>query len=333
MADVLRIAEPEDVPGVLSTLMEVALDGAVQALRARADAELDVPPEWRFAVIAMGRLGGAEIGYFSDADVMFVYDAADGQDDETRAQVASLARRLALGLTQELGSADKELAIEVDADLRPEGKAGPLVRSLDSYRSYYAKWSEPWEAQALLRARFVAGDASLGAEYIALVDPLRYPEAMPLSSVRQVRRLKARMEDERLPKAADPRRHLKLGRGGLSDVEWTAQLLQLQHAHDQPALRTTSTLAVLGAAPELGLMTQADADTLRAAWILATRVRSAAMLWRGRTAESLPTDRTDLEAVARLLGYPEDSAAELETDYLRLGRQARRVHERVFYDE
>ena len=122
----------------------------------------------------------------------------------------------------------------VDADLRPEGKSGPMVRSLESYAEYYRRWSLVWEAQALLRARPMAGDDELAADFVALIDPIRYPESLSEQDVREVRRVKARVEAERLPRGADPARHLKLGRGGLSDVEWLAQLLQLQHAGTAP---------------------------------------------------------------------------------------------------
>ena len=123
-----------------------------------------------------------------------------------------------------------ERVLQMDADLRPEGKNGAMVRSLDSFAEYYRRWSLIWEAQALLRARPMAGDDALAHDFLALIDPIRYPENISEHDVREVRRVKARVEAERLPRGADPARHLKLGRGGLSDVEWLVQLLQLQHA-------------------------------------------------------------------------------------------------------
>jgi glutamate-ammonia-ligase adenylyltransferase len=139
------------------------------------------------------------------------------------------------------------------------------------------------------------------------------------------------VEAERLPRGADPHRHLKLGRGGLSDVEWTVQLLQLRHAGDVAALRTPSTLAALDAAADAGLVGGADAEVLAAAWTLASRVRNAVVLSRGRPADSLPTAVHELDGVARLVGYPPGSAAVLDEDYQRLTRRARNVVERLFY--
>jgi glutamate-ammonia-ligase adenylyltransferase len=160
---------------------------------------------------------------------------------------------------------------------------------------------------------------------------VRYPASIAEQAVREVKRIKARVENERLPQNADPARHLKLGRGSLSDVEWFVQLIQLQHAAAVPALRTTSTLDALQAAVEAGLVAADDAETLRAAWIFASRARSALTLWLDRTTDVLPVERTQLEGVARLMGYPPGSAAQLEQDYLQLTRRSRAIFDRDFY--
>ena len=197
--------------------------------------------------MAMGRFGGHEMGYASDADVMFVHDPLPGADEESATRAA---HAVAEELRALLGRPGPDPALPIDADLRPEGRQGPLVRTLASYLAYYRRWSLPWEAQALLRAEPVAGDAELGGAFIAIADEFRYPDGgMTEAAIREIRRIKARMEAERMPRGADPALHLKLGPGGLADVEWVVQLLQLQHAHAIPALRTTRTLARPGAAP------------------------------------------------------------------------------------
>ena len=278
-----------------------------------------------FGVIAMGRFGGAELGFGSDADVMYVFRAGtlDGEaaNDRARYIVRELNR-----LTE-----DARLPIDLDIGLRPEGSNGPVVRSLDSYQAYYRRWSLTWEAQALLRGRGVAGDTALLRDFTALADDVRYPPSISEQAVREVRRIKARVENERLPQAADPNRHLKLGRGSLSDVEWLVQLLQLQHAAAIPALRTTSTLSALGEAVGAGLIPAADALVLRNAWVFASRVRSAITLWTNRTSNVLPTDRAALEGIARVMEYPPGSGNQLEEDYLAVTRRARAVFERLFY--
>ena len=278
-----------------------------------------------FGIVAMGRYGGEELGFGSDADVMYVYRPAGVEPEEAQSRAEHIVAEL-LRYTEDL-----RMPLDLDIGLRPEGKNGAVVRSLDSYRAYYARWSLTWEAQALLRARGAVGDVDLLADFEALADEVRYPSRIPDADVREVRRIKARVESERLPQAADPARHLKLGRGSLSDVEWFVQLIQLQHAAEVPGLRTTSTLEALAVATREGYVSEPEAAKLRAAWIFASRARSAMTLWSARTADVLPTDRQQLEGVARLMEYPPGSASRLEEDYLRVTRLARAVFEKRFY--
>ncbi|MGW7355753.1 bifunctional [glutamine synthetase] adenylyltransferase/[glutamine synthetase]-adenylyl-L-tyrosine phosphorylase [Streptomyces sp. NPDC054802] len=284
----------------------------------------------RFAVIGVGRFGGYELGYGSDADVLFVHEPREGVDEQEAARAANSVVAEMRRLLQ-LPTADPPLLI--DADLRPEGRNGPLVRTLASYEAYYRRWSLTWESQALLRARPMAGDAELGAAFVELADPLRYPrQGLGDDAVRDIRRLKARMESERMPRGADPTLHTKLGRGGLSDVEWTVQLLQMRHGAAEPALRTTRTREALAAARAADLLTEDDARTLDEAWVLATRVRNGVMLVRGRAGDTFPADARELAAVGRYLGYGPGHVGDMLDDYRRVTRRARGVMEAVFYD-
>jgi glutamate-ammonia-ligase adenylyltransferase len=329
VAELLGVAEVDDTGVALSSLAAATITGGVEIATRAVEAERDAPLPTRFLVVAMGRFGGGELGFGSDADVMFVHDPLPGAD-EREAHQAALAVAGELRRLLMLPSTDPPL--EIDADLRPEGRNGPLVRTLASYASYYQRWSAGWEAQALLRADPVAGDPELGERFRALVDPMRYPEGgIDEAAVREIRRLKARMEAERLPRGADPGLHTKLGRGGLSDVEWVAQLLQLQHGHAVPGLRTTRTLPALSAAVDAGLLDDEDAAHLVEAWRIATRVRDAVMLVRGKAGDMVPTDTRDLAAVAQVLGYPPGESGALLDDYRRVTRRARGVVERVFY--
>jgi glutamate-ammonia-ligase adenylyltransferase len=197
-----------------------------------------------------GSLGGAEIGYSSDADVLFVCEPMAGAADQDAVRHATA---IAEEVRRRLAAPSPDPALSVDADLRPEGRQGALVRTLNSYRSYYGRWSESWEAQALLRARPVAGDADLGRRFVEMIDPIRYPaDGIDDAVITDIRRIKARVDAERLPRGADRGTHTKLGLGGLADVEWTVQLLQMRHAGDVPELRTTSTLEGLREAGQAG---------------------------------------------------------------------------------
>ncbi|MFD6890493.1 bifunctional [glutamine synthetase] adenylyltransferase/[glutamine synthetase]-adenylyl-L-tyrosine phosphorylase [Streptomyces sp. NPDC059957] len=299
------------------------------ALRAAVQAHWGDTLPTRFAIIGVGRFGGHELGYGSDADVLFVHEPREGVDEQEAAKAAqhvvSEMRRLL-----QLPTADPPLLI--DADLRPEGRSGPLVRTLPSYAAYYRRWSLTWESQALLRAEPVAGDLELGQRFIDLIDPLRYPmEGLGEDAVREIRRLKARMESERMPRGADPTLHTKLGRGGLSDVEWTVQLIQMRHAWAEPGLRTTRTREALAAAHAAGLIPTEEAQILDEAWVLATRVRNAVMLVRGRAGDTFPSETRELAAVGRYLGYAEGTVGDMLEDYRRITRRARGVVDELFY--
>ncbi len=261
--DLLGLTDVADVGAGLSRLtdatLEATLDVAGRAVRRQR--ELDAAPT-RLAIVAMGRYGGFELSYGSDADVLFVHDPEPDADPQV---ASSYAQAVANEVRRLLALPGPDPALEVDADLRPEGKQGPLVRTLDSYAAYYAKWSKVWEAQALLRADAIVGDRDLRRRFEELIDPLRYPpEGIGADDVFEVRRIKARVDEERLPRGADPHTHLKLGRGGLADIEWTVQLLQMRYAGPVPALRTSRTLEALAAARDADLIDEDDASVLAA---------------------------------------------------------------------
>ncbi|MER6914229.1 bifunctional [glutamine synthetase] adenylyltransferase/[glutamine synthetase]-adenylyl-L-tyrosine phosphorylase [Streptomyces sp. NPDC000594] len=317
----------DQVGQALTDLNAATLAGALRA--ATRERWGDDPPT-RFAVIGMGRFGGHELNYGSDADVLFVHEPREGVDEQEAARAANTVVSEMRRLLQ-LPTADPPLLI--DADLRPEGKNGPMVRTLSSYEAYYRRWSLVWESQALLRAEPMAGDPGLGARFIELIDPLRYPmEGLGDGAVREIRRLKARMESERMPRGADPTLHTKLGRGGLSDVEWTVQLIQMRHGWAEPGLRTTRTRVALSAARAAGLIPTEEAEILDDAWVLASRVRNAVMLVRGRAGDTFPSDGRELAAVGRYLGYEPGHVGDMLDDYRRTTRRARAVMETLFYD-
>jgi glutamate-ammonia-ligase adenylyltransferase len=345
-ARVLGLTGLVETEAALTAITTASLEAVLAATIAKIEIEQRGPLPTRFAVIAMGRYGGHEVGFGSDADVIFVHDPLPGLDADGDRRASEAAQAVGTELRRLLQIPAPDPPLLVDADLRPEGRQGPLVRSLAACRAYYERRAAPWEWQALLRAEFAVGDASLGAEFIAVADRHRYPAGgLSEQAVREIRRIKARMESERIPRGADRALHVKLGPGGLSDVEWTVQLLQLGHAHAIAGLRTTRTLQALDAAVAAGLIEAEDAAALRAAWEFAARIRNAIMLVRGRPGDTLPAKHDELTAVARLLGYKPvisgngpgswtdtlDPAQALEQDYRRTARRARSVMDRLFY--
>jgi glutamate-ammonia-ligase adenylyltransferase len=313
--DVLGFASIEATERELAALADACIEAAVHA----------VHPPLPFAVIGMGRFGGAELSYASDLDVLFVYDGEDADDFRAAEQVATQ-------LMDEIGGITPEgQTFRIDANLRPEGKKGALARSLSAYRAYYERWAQTWEFQALLKARPVAGDAAVSERFAALIEPFVYRDPFTEDAVREVRRMKARIERERIPPNEDPSFHLKLGRGSLSDVEFTVQLLQLQHGARHPEIRSTSTIDALHRLRDAGLLEAADADALEEAYRFCERARNARYLLTGKPGDALPTDGREATRLGRLLGYEHRPQASLRDDYRRVTRRARKVVERVFY--
>jgi glutamate-ammonia-ligase adenylyltransferase len=313
--DLLGFASLADVERDMSNLADATVEAALRSLE----------PDLRFAVIGLGRLGGRELSYASDLDLLFVYEGTATADFASGERVAE---RLvaAIGATTTEGS-----AFRVDARLRPEGKQGALARSLDGYRAYYERWGQTWEFQALTRARSVAGDAELGAAFVDLANGYSYRDPFPVEWRREIRRTKARIERERVPAGEDSRFHLKLGRGSLSDVEFTVQLLQLEHGGTDVSVRDPSTLRALETLAARGHIARDDAEQLAAAYVLCERARNARYLLTGMPSDALPVDGDESVKLGRMLGYAEDPSRTLREEYRRESRRARAVVERVFY--
>ncbi len=330
-ADVLGMLDVPQVCRALSSVWSAVLNAALAAVIRASEVESAEPAPATFAVIGMGRLGGGELGYGSDADVLFVCEPREGAD-ETRA--VKWANTIGDRVRSLLGAPSTDPPLEVDIGLRPEGRSGPLVRTLASYEAYYAQWAQAWEVQALLRAHAVAGDADLGLRFLHMIDKTRYPAGgVSEQAVLEIRRIKARVDSERLPRGADPSTHTKLGRGGLADIEWTVQLIQLRHAHDVPSLHNTSTLETLDAIGAAELLSETDVELLRDAWLTATQARNALVLVRGKPSDQLPGPGKVLGAVAQVAGWPGGDANEFLDNYLRVTRRAKAVVQRVFGGE
>lgn len=334
-ADLLGLMEVRQVCLELTIIWDAVLQAALLA-EIRTDlAERGVSAEpARIAIIGMGRLGGGELGYGSDADVMAVAEPVEGANEE---EALAWASRMIEQMRARLSKPSGDPPLEVDLGLRPEGRSGPVVRTIASYERYYTEWGEVWEYQALLRATVIAGDEEVGERFLHMADAFRYPDGgTPPSAVREIRRIKARVDDERLPRNADRSVHTKLGRGALADVEWTVQLLTMMHAHKHPQLHTTSTLEALDYLAELDdpdVLPAAQARTLRTAWLTATRARNALVLVSGKRTDQLPAPGPHLAQVAGSAGYDPDDQQQFLEDYLRITRRAHRVVEEVFWGE
>lgn len=303
--DVFGHAPIAQVGGDLTRIAQATLEGALRSL----------DPQVPFAVVAFGRLGGAELGYASDLDLAFVHDGDDGQE----------AERVASGLLRFIGGdTPAERIWAVDADLRPEGRSGALTRSLDAWDRYLERWVSMWERQAYLRVRPVAGEAALGGRLVERIHAAVWARPLTPADEREVRRMKVRIERERIAPGEDPDFHLKLGRGSLSDIEFTVQLLQLRHR-----ISEASTVGALEGLVEAGHLPAEEAEVLEEAYRFCEGTRNRSYLVVG-PGDSLPTRPELITPLARSLG---GSVPELREEYLRVTRRARRVVERRFYDQ
>jgi glutamate-ammonia-ligase adenylyltransferase len=317
-ADLLGLLDDQAVGLALSDLTDAVLEAALHI------ASRDVPEPPPIAVIAMGRLGGRETGFGSDADVVFVHAAEDDAGRKAANRIVESVRTL-------LAAPTADPPLQIDLDLRPEGKGGPITPSFAAYQRYYADRARLWERQALLRARPVAGDPELCESWTAFADRVRY-RAGGLGEAERIefRRVKARVDSERLPRGADPNGHTKLGRGGLVDIEWTAQLLQLEHGEDA-TLHTTRTVPALEAAAAAGYLSRDDLAALREAWEFVSRVRNDMTLARGVPRDDLPRSGPELAALAQTLGFGEDTERFLN-HYRKLTRRAHDAAQRIVYE-
>src|SRR6266498_808546 len=285
----------------------------------------------RLAVLGMGKLGGAELNYMSDIDVLVCHEPLAGTSAERAGRLAAAVVRELVG---GLGAVTPEgTGFRVDLGLRPEGRNGPLSRTLSSYLAYWDRWAEPWERQAMIRLRPVAGDPELAERFCAEAARRVYPERLDPATVAAIRRMKARVESERLPAGADPRLHLKLGPGGLADIEWTVQLLQLRLGGRNRQVRLPGTLPALDALVQAGGLEAGEAAWLGDAYRLCLRLRNVGYLVAGRRVDSLPTDPGALERLAEAMGEPAPGRQRLLEAYRRATRRARRVVMARFWED
>ena len=314
----------DDVAAELADLAAGTLDAALAIARQRVGESAATA---RLAVVAMGKCGGHELNYVSDVDVIFVAEAVPGADEPAALRAAS---QLASHLVQICGDHTGEGTIwPVDTALRPEGKSGPLVRTLASHRGYYERWAKTWEFQALLKARAVAGDLALGQELVDLVAPMVWSVAERDGFVGDVQAMRRRVLDH-IP-AREAERQLKLGSGGLRDVEFAVQLLQLVHGRADERLRQGATLSALAELIRGGYVGREDGEAMHAAYAYLRTLEHRIQLYQLRRTHVVPDDEDDLRRLGRSMGYLKDPVESLNRDWTHHRREVRRLHEKLFY--
>ncbi len=314
----------DNVAAELSDLAAGALEAGLAIARARLGREAETT---RLSVIAMGKCGGHELNYVSDVDVIFVYEPAEGADQSRALRAAT---QLAIHLIQVCSDNTSEGTLwPVDAGLRPEGKAGPLVRTVQSHLSYYERWAKTWEFQALLKARPVAGDLALGRDYIDTLAPLVWSAAERDDFVEDVQAMRRRVLDH-IP-SDDAERQLKLGSGGLRDVEFAVQLLQLVHGRADESVRAPTTLSALAELTTGGYVGRRDGEALHRAYVFLRSLEHRIQLYRLQRTHVVPEDEADLRRLGRSMGHIKDPVDGLAKEWKHHRREVRRLHEKLFY--
>ena len=327
-ADDLTSGSPEDImPSVgarIADLVDATLDAGLALARRDVDPEGTVP----FAIIAMGKTGARELNYISDVDVIYVAEA--GEDGDERSALEKATRLASATASACSGPGTQAPLWTVDANLRPEGRNGVLVRTIESYRQYWDKWAQTWEFQALLKARACAGDPELGRAFEEAAQPYVWSASAREGFVEAARAMRRRVEDNISRSHAS--RELKLGRGGLRDVEFTVQLLQLVHGRTDAFLRVRSTLEAISALREGGYIARSDADQLSSCYRFLRAVEHRTQLPRMRRNHLIPDKDCDLRVLGRAMDptrYPDADAIRSAIDDVRA--DVRALHEDVFY--
>ena len=335
-ARMLALQEPPRVDDVQATLVSVAARYAARELepnqtgaelaaiadRVVADAVDAAEPDLPFAVIGLGKLGAQELNFASDLDVVFVYEG-EGPDEFRRG--ADLAERVLAGI--------RAAGWEPDANLRPEGRSGPIAKSFAAYLEYWERYAETWEFQALLRSRFVAGDQGLGRRFCSFASDFAYPEYLPVDRVSEIRRMRERVERERVRPTEASRFHFKLGYGSLADVQFAVELSLMRFGGHHPEIRTHRTLDAIERLARQRLIEDGAALALSEAFVFLSDVKDGLEVDRRVHAEAIPASPQEQLALARRLGFEEYPRQTLLEEYRRITRRARRAMERVFYEE
>ncbi|HEX6331649.1 MAG TPA: hypothetical protein VF129_10245 [Actinomycetota bacterium] len=307
-----RELRPKELGLAITSIAEGVVREAVEGAR----------PDLPFAAIGLGKLGASELNFASDLDLVFVYE---GEGAEEFRRGAEVAERVLAGV--------RDRGWEPDADLRPEGRSGPLAKSFAAYLEYWERYAQTWEFQALTRARFVAGNEALGRRFCSFAADFAYPEYLPIERVGEIRKMRERIERERVRPPEATRFHFKLGYGSLADVQFAVELSVMRHGGAHPEVRTPRTLEAIEALAELRLIEDSSALALGEAFVFLSDVKNALEVDRRVHAEAIPATAEGQLALARRLGFEEYPRQSFLEEYRRVTRRCRRAMERVFYEE
>ena len=343
LSDLLKAVDVKTTTLELSNLAEAALQHCYEIGR-----DLIMKPKFgtplnedgdapcRFAIIGMGKLGGYELNFSSDIDLIFVY--SDDARTDTGHDNSEYFSRLCEFIIKAMSEITSDgYVFRVDIRLRPESSAGVIIRSMESYESYYEGWGDLWERQALIKARSVAGDMAFGEAFIRMIQPFvyqRYLDGVTLGEIKaDIRRTKARIEERLVGEGANLDKHVKLGPGAIRDIEFTVQCLQMIHGAKWKSLCTHNTLEALSALKEHAILNPEDADTLTAAYRFLRTVENSIQVEADQQRYAIPEKESEERELARRVGYQHTSACDaldaFREDYRTHTEQVRAIFQKI----
>ncbi len=343
LCDLLKAVDVKTTTWELSNLAEAALQhcyeiGRDQVIQPKYGTPLneDGDAPCRFAIIGMGKLGGYELNFSSDIDLIFVY--SDDAKTDTGTENSEYFARFCEFIIKAMSEITPEgYVFRVDIRLRPESSAGVIIRSMESYESYYEGWGDLWERQALIKARPVAGDMAFGDEFIRMIQPFvyqRYLDGVTLGEIKaDIGRTKVRIEERLVGEGANLEKHVKLGPGGIRDIEFTVQCLQMIHGAKRKSLCSHNSLEAISALKENELLTAEDADALAAAYRFLRSVENGIQVEADQQRYSIPERAAEERELARRVGYqhtPErDALVTFRQDYGKHTERVRAIFQKI----
>lgn len=345
LADFLGTADLSATTRALSLLADVLLHKAVQMARAQLEKRFGPPisrddmghvEQPAFTILALGKLGGEELNYSSDIDLLYLFSRDGETSGAGEAGAGAITNkefftRQATEVTRLIAGRDPEGQVfRVDLGLRPGGRDGDLVVSAGAALAYYADWSDTWERQALIKARAAAGDAALGARFVRDVQPLVYPETPDPDRRMEIAAMKDRI-DAQLGEQGRSETDIKLGRGGIRELEFAVQALQIEHGGRDPWLRQGNTLLALHRLAEKGYVGFAEYATLSEAYAFLRHLEHRLQLGQNRQTSTLPRDPEEWRVLARRMRLG-DATPGAEGEALARHLERHRACVRSFYD-
>ncbi|MDH3976791.1 MAG: bifunctional [glutamate--ammonia ligase]-adenylyl-L-tyrosine phosphorylase/[glutamate--ammonia-ligase] adenylyltransferase, partial [Deltaproteobacteria bacterium] len=348
--DLTGAAGMAEVAAEISDLAAVSLQGAYEVISSMLKSEYGAPlykdpqgneKEADFVVLGMGKLGGRELNFSSDIDLIFLYTTEKGETTGIADESGNLNEQISIHefftkmgkmIVKALNEVTEDgFVFRVDMDLRPEGKSGDLACSLRSAEIYYESWGQTWERSAMLKARPLAGDIALGENFLQLLNPFMYRRFLDYTAIEEIRAMKRKI-DASIARDDQSFTNIKLGTGGIREIEFFIQALQLINSGKNAKLREKNSLRALKKLAKEGLISDDECQKLSHAYIFLRTVEHRLQIFQERQTHTLPTKEEAMEMLARRVGYREDPLPEFLKDHSMHTANVKEIYSSLFHE-